>query len=128
MPTPRKPLEVHKAAGTLKPRHRDGGPPVCRDPIGPAPTYFSKKLAGLWDEIVQHIPAGLAAKPDRIVIEMAVILTARLRDDPVGMRAAELAQLRATLAQLGMTPGGRSLMVVPLPPEPENDPAAEFFK
>ena len=73
MPTPRKPLDVHRVQGSLKPRHQLGGPPVCRDPIGPAPAYFNAKLAGLWDEVVSTIPIGLAAKPDRIVVEMAVI-------------------------------------------------------
>lgn len=129
MPTPRKSLETHRVQGTLKPRHERGGPPICRDPIGRAPEHFSVRLSALWDEIVAHIPAGLGARPDRFLVEMATVQTARLREDPAGVKAAELAQLRATLAALGMTPGGRALLIVP--PEPEgvgSDPAEQFFE
>lgn len=127
MPTPRKPLEHHKAAGTLRPRHRDGGPPVCRDPIGPAPAHFGAKLCAVWDEIVGLLPAGVAARQDRLTLELCAVLLARFRLAPETMRAAEINQLRSTLAALGMTPQGRALLVV-APEEPDpSDPAAKFF-
>lgn len=129
MPTPRKPVSHHKLAGSLRARHAAGGPPVCRDPVGGPPPHFNAKLAALWDELIGILPAGVVAKPDRLMLELAVVLMARLRQDPGNLRAAEINQLRSTLSALGCSPQGRSLIVIPPVPEasPADGVAAKFF-
>lgn len=80
-----------------------------------APDYFSEQQKGIWEDLVGRVPVGVLKACDTYVIELTVVLTAKLRTE--GLKASELGQYRGCLASLGITPADRSRVYVPPAPE-----------
>jgi hypothetical protein len=127
MPRPRKPTQLHVVQGTLNPtRHKDRkGEPVIGEPLGDAPPQWPVPEKIIWAEVANAIPAGVATKADRLIVE----LTCRLLID---MRAKKLtpalaSQLRYCLASLGMTPADRSRVASSVTARLD-DPGERFFR
>lgn len=91
-------------------------------PIGPegegpgdAPEGFDDARAAVWREIVAGIPKGVAALPDRYLIEICALLLTQVRADP-SPSAGLLGELRKCLAELALTPASRTRFVVTTKP------------
>jgi hypothetical protein len=127
MPRPRKPTQLHVIQGTLNStRHKDRkGEPVISEPLGDAPPQWPAPEKAVWHEVANAIPAGVATKADRLIVE----LTCRLL---IEMRAKKLtpalaSQLRCCLGSLGMTPADRSRVVSSVIASLD-DPSERFFR
>ena len=80
MPRPRKPTHLHVIQGTLRSRHKDRGrEPVVGAPIGDAPAEWPPQGKLIWHEIVNAIPAGVATKADRVIVEVVCRLVIKMR-------------------------------------------------
>lgn len=128
MPRPRKPTALHLVQGTFNStRHKDrGSEPLVGEPVGDAPADWQAPGKLIWHEIVSAIPAGVAGKSDRLIVE----LTCRL---VIEMRAGEFtpalaSQLRCCLAALGMTPADRSRVTTSAVQRMQSDPAEKYFR
>jgi hypothetical protein len=127
MPRPRKPTHLHVVQNTFNStRHKDRkGEPVVGEPLGDAPPQWRVTEKIIWAEVANAIPAGVATKTDRLIVE----LTCRLL---IEMRAKKLtpalaSQLRCCLGSLGMTPADRSRVVSSVIANLD-DPAERFFR
>jgi hypothetical protein len=113
MGRPRKPSKLLELTGAYKkdPKRRRAEP-VAAGVLGEAPGYFSGGLREIWQELEAAAPAGVLTNADRWLVELACALMFKLRTDGltpgVGMTGAELSQLVACLARMGMTPADRS--------------------
>lgn len=127
MPRPRTPTAVLALNGGLahdpKRYANRTAEPVRSGELGPAPESFDDDLLAIWDEIVGDIPDGVLTNADRVIVELAVRLTKKMRDGD--LNAALAAQLVSCLSRLAMTPSDRSkVQVVPgkvdpaIPPSP----------
>lgn len=91
-------------------------------PLGPPPRDWNAARRGIWHEIVNALPWGVAGKPDRLLVELATTLVCLMRADPASMTPALASQIRTSLGELGMTPGGRARLGTPAPrPPSDND-------
>jgi hypothetical protein len=73
------------------------------------PEYFNAAQVSVWDEIVSLLPDGVLQATDRMALELVSRLVATFRaTDDANVTMAQIAQLRTTLATLGMTPADRS--------------------
>lgn len=103
MPAPRKSTAAHLAAGTFRPERHIQQP--VEAPIDPEPPAgLDADQAAAWVELVTG-GAGLLAVSDRLAVELACRLVARMRT--ADLKAAEMAQLAGLLHRLGLTPAGR---------------------
>jgi len=124
MGRPRKPLTHHQATGADRKnpqRFRDRElEPVCESPIGPPPEAFlpdakgyhrdeAKALLGIWNEVVQQAEAsnvGLTLA-DRLTVENLCRCQRTIRAS-TRPQSGQLAQAKAYLSELGLTPTGRT--------------------
>jgi hypothetical protein len=122
MPKPRKSLAQLSASGTLaknKGRYADriAAIPTVLMPIGKPPRHLPTDERALWAELVKAAPPGLLQRSDRIALEVACKLVARMRT--ADAKTSELNALMATLGKLGVSPLDRlRLNLEPPPPEP----------
>ena len=122
MPKPRKSLAQLSASGTLaknKGRYasRIAAIPTVLMPIGKPPRHLPAVERTIWAELTKSAPAGLLQRSDRIALEIACKLVARMRT--VDAKTSELNGLMATLGKLGFSPLDRlRLNLEPPPPEP----------
>lgn len=128
MPGIRKTREQHEASGSTKKNPKRFAndphtPPVPKEPLGNAPRHFTKDQQKIWHEIVGASPDGLLFSCDRIVIEQAVRLTEKMRDDSQPFSSTDNGQLLNAMGKLGGTPGDRlRLNVSPVTVEPNKKP------
>lgn len=123
----RKPLHRHATEGTLRPRHSAWGqPPVVTGSLGGPPGYFGDKPRAIWGEIVDLLPPGVAAKADRLVVELLCVLVHRMREDARALTPAMASQMRGCLASLGLSPVDRHRVSVK-PDLPADSVEAEKF-
>lgn len=105
--TPTNVLEMRGAYKKNPQRKRVDEPEVVAG-IGDAPDYFSPEQADAWNVIVKQCHVGVLCHADGIAVEIAAVLLAQFRADPVEMAGAKLARLDSLLARFGMTPADRS--------------------
>ena len=121
MSRPRKPTALLEAAGAFRKNPARGrarqNEPRQTEGLGPCPAYLSKPERACWDRIVEICPEGVLKAADEAAVELAARLWARVRLGE--FTAADSAQFKAALQQLGMTPAARS-MVTATPPERGN--------
>jgi len=85
--------------GTLRKRHKDREhEPVGGPPIGDAPPEWPIPGKLIWAEIVDSIPAGVATKADRVIVEVVCRLVISMRTGK--FNAALASQLRSCLGSL----------------------------
>jgi hypothetical protein len=110
MPRPRKPTALHLVENTLRPaRHAERShEPVVDGPLGGPPSDWKPAGKALWWEIANAIPAQVATRADRLIVELTCRLVVKMREDPEKFNSAMAGQLRCCLASLGMTPADRS--------------------
>lgn len=126
MPRPRKPTHLHVIQGTLRSRHKDRArEPVVGAPFGDAPPEWPPQGKLIWHEVVNSIPAGVATRADRVIIEVVCRLIIKMRTGE--FNAALASQLRACLGSLGMTPSDRS-RVMTSAAERVSEPGERFFQ
>lgn len=124
MSRPKTPTNVLKLRGTL-PRHKDRrAEPVPTAELGDPPPHLDAATLAAWREIVEIAPRGVLMNADRLAVELAAGLMAQFRQGD--MLPAGIGHLRALLGRLGLTPGDRASLSIPLPAAPANDPWAEF--
>jgi hypothetical protein len=81
--------------------------PIPAGPLGDPPETFTPEQAHVWDELAGQAPDGVLTSADRILVEIACRLIARLRaNEP--LKAAETNQIISCLARMGLTPADRS--------------------
>lgn len=117
----RLPTNVHEMRGSYKknPNRRPKDEPAAEDsgPIGDPPGYFDEGQTRCWNEIVRKCHDGVLTEADSIAVEMAAVLLAQFRDDPVDFKAAKIVRLDSLLARFGMTPSDRTKVKVPTKPK-----------
>jgi hypothetical protein len=84
--------------------------------LGSPPEHMSPKQQEIWHELAATIPSGVAAKSDRIAMEIIVHLTEKLRKHQA--RAGELSLLSTLLGKMGMIPADRSRVSASVPKTP----------
>ena len=122
MPKPRKPTAQLALSGQLDARpkqyaNRNSEPSSGK--LGTAPKFYDKAKRALWKEVVGTVPPGVLQHSDRFIVEVVCSLLTDLRNGTGTV--AGIAQLRQSLASLGMTPADRS-RVSAAPPEKTDDP------
>jgi hypothetical protein len=127
MPRRRTPTRILEMTGALahdRKRYANRtAEPVPAGELGEAPEPFDKNLKLIWNEMVAQVPEGVLTNADRVILELAVRLTAKMRKGE--LTAAVAAQLVSCLSRLAMTPSDRSkVQVTPdkanpaIPPSP----------
>jgi hypothetical protein len=129
MARPRTPTNVLEMRGAYKknPQRKREDEPEVATGLGPAPDYFSPEQADAWNVITSQCHAGVLCHADGIAVEIAAVLLANFRANPVDMPAAKLARLDSLLARFGMTPSDRSKVAGAKKEEPAN-PFAKLIK
>jgi hypothetical protein len=119
---------LHLVENTLRPaRHAERAlEPVVDEPLGGPPPAWKPDGKALWWEVANAIPAGVATKADRLLIELTCRIVAIMREEPARFTSAMAAQLRCCLASLGMTPADRS-RVSAAPKHREPDEVERYF-
>ena len=126
MPRTRLPAAKAEATGAAAKnpqRHRVRREPSSTKPLGKAPTWFDELQAGMWDGFKVELP--WLTESDRAVMEVASVLRAQLKLQPIDIGVTKLNLLRLCLAQLGATPADRSKIAVG--DGDEDDPEDAFF-
>src|SRR6185437_961622 len=124
MPAARKSTQQHKTQGTFR-RDRHGAPEAHEEPLAVAPPqHLAPAFLEAWHEIVAAADGYITTR-DALACEVCAVLLTKFR---MGQgSAAELAHLRALLAQLGLTPAARRGLDFVTPPD-DDDPAERFFR
>jgi hypothetical protein len=97
--------------------------------VGPCPDRLGHSIAEVWDYIVSCAAAGVLTAMDRIAMQLAAALLARLwqsvSDPETKFEPKHAARLHALMASFGMTPADRSRVSLDRPPTRSN-PFARF--
>lgn len=121
---PRKPLSHHQATGADRKnpqRFRDRvDEPKCESPLGPPPPAFlpgengyhsseAKALLAIWHEVVAQAEASNVdlTFADRLTVENLCRCQRTIRAS-TRPQSGQLAQAKAYLSELGLTPAGRT--------------------
>lgn len=110
----RKPKATHLKVVTGNPGKRAinrDEPEAAGDLSGP-PHGWTPEQKALWWEIVNAAPSGVLTESDRFLVELAVRNLAQVRANPE-MTAAQSAEMRRCLGEMGMTPSERSRLTAP---------------
>ncbi|RAI00139.1 hypothetical protein DLJ53_20735 [Acuticoccus sediminis] len=86
-----------------------------------APSWFGEVERAAWDRFRAEIP--WLTEADRVLVEVASTLRARLATDPA-MSVNAIAQLRMCLSAMGATPADRSRVDIP---QNDDDPLTCYF-
>lgn len=81
------------------------------DPLGAAPKHLTKEERAVWKELVDRTVPGVLKAGDEFIVELAACLIQERRDKKASFAKAN--QLVSVLAQLGLTPAGRSMVKDP---------------
>lgn len=130
MPTKRKPIAHHKAAGTYrKDRHGGWSEPHDLETVPPAPPEsLTPPARKEWERIVHVLgTSGRLTALDSVVLQQYCELAAEHAIDPRNFSAAKHTQLRMCASELGLTPTSRSKVPNLAPKKPkEASPWAAF--
>lgn len=128
---PRKPTALLKLSGSLD-KHKErlaarSGEPTPDPNFGNVPRHITDNQKLIWRELMSEIPAMVASKADRKVVELTVLMIERMRNNTA--RSSDFSTLMRCLAELGMTPASRSkVSLLPSGPTTTNaDPYGEFL-
>jgi hypothetical protein len=124
----RKPPQLHIIEGTHR-KDRHGRLPATaafREPLGGPPADWLPKAKMLWHEVANMLPAGVAAKSDRVVFEVLIRLLAKVREKPESLTPAAASQIRACAASFGMSPADRN-RVCALPASGDDGIERKYF-
>ena len=102
-----KPTRLKLITGNPGKRPLNDQEPEVIGPLGDPPAGWKAGAKALWHEMVSCAPEGVLGKADRHLIEIAVRLLAQLRAE-AEVKASTVAQFRACLSEMGMTPSARS--------------------
>lgn len=112
---PRLPTAVLKESGALAHnahRYADRKDELqVKDPLSPPPKHLSKEERAVWKELVDRTVPGVLKAGDEFIVELAACLIQERRDKKASFAKAN--QLVSVLAQLGLTPAGRSMVKDP---------------
>jgi phage terminase small subunit len=112
MPRPRKPTELHALSGALEKnpgRYADRkAEPQDDRALGPPPEWLAADAKAAWLELERISAPGVLRIGDRIAVEIAALLIARLRRAGDLMPEPELRRLQSLLGELGLSPASRS--------------------
>jgi hypothetical protein len=108
MGRPRKPTAVLELTGAFRknPQRRRTEPPAT-GPLGDPPEHFTAEQASVWHELAAVCPPGVLTRSDRLIVEIAVVLMLRVRQQGPRMRRGELNVLISVLSRMGMSPADR---------------------
>ena len=122
MGRPRKADNLHRLQGTFN-QTKHGDPTRDLPPGAPvAPDWMDDEMVQLFDEYVAAlIPLGTLSTADATALAQVVILTLKLRRDPLEFTAADHTQLRMSMKEVGLTPLSRNNLGAAL-----EKPANEF--
>lgn len=109
----RKPLPSHLRVVKGGRSRVKGVIPADAEGPGDPPSTWSPEQKALWHEIVEAAPAGVLAPSDRLLIELAARNLANLRSAGGELTAAQSAEMRRCLGEMGMTPSERARLAVP---------------
>jgi len=105
------------------------GEPLTTEGIGPCPERLGPEISEAWGYIVSCAAAGVLTAMDRIAMQLAAALLARLwqsvSDPETKFEPKHAARLHALLGSFGMTPADRSRVSLDRPPSRSN-PFARF--
>jgi hypothetical protein len=93
-------------------------------PLGEPHTAMSVAAKKVWHEIAANAPDGWLTSADRMILELACVLTCRLRNRRAPAKNAELTAFANVLSKLGLTPTDRAKVDAPpstAPEKPEAD-------
>lgn len=122
--TPAAKAEATGAAAKNPQRHRDRKTPKPTSKLGRHPAWFDEIQASMWEGFKAELP--WLTESDRAVMEIASVLRAQLKLQPLDMGVSKLNLLRLCLAQLGATPADRSKIAGG--DDEETDPDDRFFQ
>lgn len=106
----RKPRPTHLKVLTGNPGKRPlpKGEPQVDEPLGDPPSDWKAPAKRLWWELQSQLPAGVAKKSDRMLMELTVRLIAKTRERGGSLNPALAGQIRQCLAAFGLTPVDRA--------------------
>lgn len=105
---PRKPTELMLLKGAFDhnpDRRREIGP-KSEDLGDYVPPTLTREEAKVWRELTRIAPKDVLTQTDRVVLEIVVRLTAKMRAGAADVK--ELSLLSSNLSKLGWTPADRS--------------------
>jgi phage terminase small subunit len=122
MPAIRKTRAQHEASGAVAKnpaRFRNDAhePPAPKAPIKKAPRHLDAEQQKIWREIVSNAPDGLLGSCDGIMLELAVRLIGKMRNNADKWTSTDAGQLANIMGKLGGTPGDRQRLNVSAPVE-----------
>lgn len=82
--------------------------------LKPPPRSWPADMKKLWREIVDAAPHGVLTESDRLLIEISVRNLKSIRDGEV-LTAAQSAEMRRCLGEMGMTPAERGRLCAQKP-------------
>jgi phage terminase small subunit len=119
MPNPRKPNTVHKLQGTFDSR-RHAPKNGVQQGHPRKPDTLSPRASAIWDErCAVLVELGFLSIADGPILATFCELYAQFTEDPAGCQSAKIAQMRACMSELGMTPSSRDRVAV-VPKEQKN--------
>lgn len=121
MPAIRKPTEVLMLNGAFaknKSRSRPVGP-KSENPIGDPPGHLTAEERKVWRELVHNAPHDVLTATDRIILELAVRQTIKMRSGDA--TSNDLSLLSSSLSKLGWTPADRSKVISVSKPKGDDD-------
>lgn len=130
MTRPRLATSILDARGSFKDhperkRKRDGEPENMPE-LSKSPRGFTPQERAIWREFTKCMHKGAVFEPDRYIVELAVRLITKMRNNWDEMTAAEMGRLQGALGQLGMSPAERSKLNVLKKPESAKDPWSDL--
>src|SRR5438477_6456915 len=131
MPQNRASTDVLKSRGAFV-KHPERARARMAEPkpngeLGASPKHLNAGQKKTWRELVQIIPAGVAAASDRWAVELLVCLMERCRNGQA--KAGEIKQIESLLSKFGMTASDRSRVSAAKPALIDvDDPLAEFIQ
>ena len=110
MPTKRTAASILEARGAFRkdPGRRRVEPKGKAAFPRRAPGGLTPEQAKCWHTLVKSVPAGVLTGSDQAAVYLAACLWAQFTEDPAGMPTARIAQLRAALGNLGLSPTDRA--------------------
>src|SRR5437763_1467376 len=99
----RTPTNVLELRGSFKhnPQRSRPNEPRAEGEIGAAPDRFTDEQKKAWDDVVNLCHKGVLCRADALAVEIAAVLLAEFRANPVDMPAAKLARLDSMLSRFG---------------------------
>lgn len=127
MARPRTPTNVLDARGSFR-KHpeRKRTDPATSGPLTEPPSHLSEQALACWKEIAGAAPLEVLTNSDRIALEMAAMLLAQFRADPVEFPAMKLTRLEVLLGKFGMTPADRARVSTGKAKKPSSNPFADL--